>query len=155
MNHLKSTVLICLFLSVFCLSSQAQQVPVSSEVSLELKQLIDLYSKAREERDTLLLRTILTDDIDQLVSSGEWRLGIRVAIEGMQRSSSVNEGKRTLEVERIRLLNPTVALVDARYTIDPTDGSEPRRMWSTFIAVAVEGRWKIAGIRNMQPTGSQ
>ena len=33
--------------------------------------LIDQYSQAREKRDTALLKTILTPDVDQLVSTGE------------------------------------------------------------------------------------
>ncbi|WP_209328832.1 DUF4440 domain-containing protein [Lunatimonas salinarum] len=133
---------------------QAQEASVPPAVATELMQLIDLYSKARENQDTLLLKSILTEDIDQLVSSGEWRLGLRVAVDGMQRSSSINEGKRTLSVERIRLLDEKVALVDARYTIEPVSGGDPRKMWSTFIAVFREGNWRISGIRNMLPTGN-
>ena len=34
--------------------------------------LIDQYSEAREKRDTALLKTILTYQVDQLVSTGEW-----------------------------------------------------------------------------------
>src|SRR4051812_1718779 len=61
--------------------------------------LIDHYSEAREKSDTTLLKTILTDDIDQLVSSGEWRSGIRPAIEGMLKSSTGSPGKRTLTID--------------------------------------------------------
>ncbi|MCC5936919.1 MAG: DUF4440 domain-containing protein [Lunatimonas sp.] len=142
------------FQTAWLFPAQAQEASVPPAVATELTQLIDLYSKAREEQDTLLLKAILTEDIDQLVSSGEWRLGLRVAVEGMQRSSSINEGTRTLTVERIRLLDPQVALIDARYIINPSDGGDARKMWSTFIAVYREGRWRIAGIRNMLPTGN-
>lgn len=38
-----------------------------------LYSLIDQYSQAQETSDTTLLKSILTEDIDQLVSSGEWR----------------------------------------------------------------------------------
>ena len=38
--------------------------------------LIDQYQLAREKMDTALLKTILTTDVDQLVSNGEWRNGI-------------------------------------------------------------------------------
>lgn len=132
----------------------AQEASISPTVARELTQLIDQYSKAREEQDTLLLKAILTEDIDQLVSSGEWRLGLRVAVDGMQRSSSTNEGTRTLSVERIRLLDSQVALIDARYEIKPAGGGETRKMWSTFIAVHRDQRWRIAGIRNMLPSGN-
>ncbi|GEM_PF-834585 len=146
-----------LFLSIcFLLKSvpvSAQQNIVPAAVFHELVDLIDSYSEAREKQDTVLLKAILTADIDQLVSSGEWRLGLSTAVEGMKRSSQVNEGKRTLAVERVKLLDPKTALVDARYTIEPADGGPARKMWSTFIAVFQDDRWKITGIRNMLPTG--
>jgi uncharacterized protein (TIGR02246 family) len=113
--------------------------------------LIDNYSLAREKKDTVLLKSILTEEIDQLVSSGEWRTGIREAVQGMQRSSMGNPGTRTLIVEKIRFLDSKNALADARYEIKNTDGSL-RKMWSTFVVVQNKGRWKIAAIRNMLPS---
>lgn len=112
--------------------------------------LIDHYAQARETRDTVLLKEILVQDIDQLVSTGEWRRGLRTAIAGMQRSSSRNPGGRTLTVEHSRLITPTSGIVDCRYEILNPDGSK-RKMWSTFIVVKEEANWKIAGIRNMLP----
>ena len=98
-----------------------------------------------------MLRSILTENVDQLVSSGEWRTGIAIAIEGMQRSSATNEGKRTLKVEKFRMLSPDVSIVDARYQIENKDGTI-RKMWSTFVLVKEENQWKISSIRNMLPT---
>jgi hypothetical protein len=96
--------------------------------------LIDQYSEAREKRDTALLKTILVDEVDQLVSTGEWRNGIGTAVQGMLKSSANNPGTRTLTVDKIRILNPTTAIVDCKYEIQNT-GSPLRRMWSTFIGV--------------------
>lgn len=112
--------------------------------------LIDQYSEAREKRDTILLKTILTTDIDQLVSTGEWRNGIGTAVQGMLKSSSNTPGTRTLSVDKIRMLHPTTAIVDCKYDIQNTD-STMRRMWSTFIVVAEKKIWKISAIRNMLP----
>lgn len=150
---IKMYIPVVLFLMLHAVSVNAQQKTVPAYVKHELTGLIDSYASARENQDTLLLKSILTMDIDQLVSSGEWRLGLSTAVEGMKRSSQVNEGKRTLTVERIKLLNTTTAVIDARYTIEPVDGGAVRNMWSTFISVYLEGRWKITGIRNMLPTG--
>ena len=36
----------------------------------DISSLIDKYSVAREKKDTILLKTILTSDVDQLVSTG-------------------------------------------------------------------------------------
>lgn len=112
--------------------------------------LIDQYSEAREKRDTVLLKTILTTDVDQLVSTGEWRNGIGTAIQGMLKSSTNRPGTRTLMVDKIRMLNSTTAIVDCKYEIQNTDSSM-RRMWSTFILVTEKDVWKISAIRNMLP----
>lgn len=115
--------------------------------------LIDQYSEAREKSDTVLLKKILTTDVDQLVSNGEWRKGIAAAIDGMLRSSGNNPGNRTLSIETIRMLSSNVAITDCRYEIQNTNGTV-RKMWSTFIVVSEKGTWKISAIRNMLPASS-
>jgi len=137
----------------FLLTSSAafSQNPLNSKgESQEILNLIGSYSKSRTTKDTVLLKKILTKDIDQLVSSGEWRKGIAEAVKGMMASSTVNPGERVLKVESIRFLNPDAAIVDARYEIKNSDGSI-RKMWSTFLVVAVNEQWKISAIRNMMP----
>jgi len=112
--------------------------------------LIDQYSEAREKSDTVLLKNILTIDVDQLVSTGEWRIGISAAVQGMLKSSANSPGTRTLRIENIRMVSPTTAIVDCRYEIQNADGAI-RKMWSTFIVVAEKKNWKISAIRNMMP----
>ncbi len=118
----------------------------------DLTSLIDKYSQARENRDTILFKNILSKDVDQLVSSGEWRNGIAASVKGMLTSSATSPGTRLLIVDKIRLFNPHTAIVDCRYEIQNADGTM-RKMWSTFIAVSDKGTWKISAIRNMLPTG--
>ena len=115
--------------------------------------LIDQYSEAREKSDTVLLKAILTTDVDQLVSTGEWRNGISSAVQGMLKSSANSPGTRTLRIENIRMINQTIAIVDCRYEIKNTDGTM-RKMWSTFLVVAEKKTWKISAIRNMLPASS-
>jgi enamine deaminase RidA (YjgF/YER057c/UK114 family) len=112
--------------------------------------LIDQYSQAREKRDTVLLKAILTSDVDQLVSTGEWRVEINAAVEGMMKSSANSPGTRTLHIEKIQMINALSAIVDCRYEIQNADGAA-RKMWSTFIVIADKGIWKIRAIRNMLP----
>jgi hypothetical protein len=119
-----------------------------------LTTLIDQYAVAREKRDTVLLKKILTADVDQLVSTGEWRSGLRAAVDGMLRSSATAPGTRTLRVERIRMLSLTSALVDCKYEILNKDGSA-RNMWSSFVMVAGKNGWKISAIRNMLPASQK
>jgi len=128
----------------------AQQVIPSKKQTKDIHSLIDDYSQAREKKDTLLLRSILTENLDQLVSSGKWRKGKKESMTGMLQSSDNNPGTRTLKIENIRLLNPQCGIVDARYEIKNTDGTS-RKMWSTFMVVFQNGEWKITAIRNMLP----
>ena len=114
--------------------------------------LIDQYSEAREKRDTVLLKNILTTNVDQLVSTGEWRDGISAAVEGMIKSSATTPGTRTLRVEKIKMLTAGSAIVDCKYEIQNKDGTL-RKMWSTFLVVTEKKLWKISAVRNMLPAG--
>ena len=143
---------VCFALLTPCAHSQDNEIP--DVVRKELSALIDQYAQAREEKDTVLLKRILTTDADQLVSSGEWRNGIRQSIEGMLRSSAGNPGTRKLIVDKMRLLTAATAIIDARYEIQQADGTI-RKMWSTFFVVQQQGRWKISAIRNMLPSVPQ
>lgn len=146
---------ITLFTFFFCFgfNSFAQTSSHTKEDSQAILNLINSYSKSRDAKDTVLLKKILTKDIDQLVSSGLWRSGIQEAIKGMMESSTSNPGERTLHVEKIRFLAEEVALVDARYEIKNPDGSI-RKMWSSFTVVDDGKRWRISAIRNMLPAGN-
>ena len=148
---MKSILLSLLLLFLYASLLQAQHEP-SEKQRKDISALIDKYSEAREKRDTVLLKSILTTDVDQLVSTGEWRNGVGASVKGMLRSSATTPGTRSLSVEKIRLLDSHSAIVDCKYEIQNADGS-PRKMWSTFIAVMEKGAWKISAIRNMLPTG--
>lgn len=146
MKNVCLTVVLNLMFTTFI---YAQEIDPKQEG--EIHALIDAYVQAREKKDSVLLKNILTTDIDQLVSSGEWRSGQQEAMDGMMRSSKSNPGSRTITIERIRFLNSESGIADAKYVIQNVDGTE-RKMWSTFIVVYDEGSWKITAIRNMLPT---
>jgi hypothetical protein len=129
----------------------AQQATLNEKQKKDIHFLIDQYSLAREQRDTVLLKRILTTDVDQLVSTGEWRNGIGSSVKGMLNSSASSPGTRTLTVEKIRLLSPTSAIVDCKYEIQNANNTV-RKMWSTFIVVSDNEAWRISAIRNMLPT---
>ena len=145
---MKIILFITLLNVVFLPSLYAQNEKQKKDITA----LIDKYSEAREKRDTVLLKNILTADVDQLVSTGEWRNGIDASVKGMLNSSANTPGTRTLTVEKIRMLNSNNSIVDCKYEIENTDGTV-RRMWSTFVVVNSKGTWKISAIRNMLPAG--
>ena len=123
----------------------------SSKQRQDISTLIDKYSEAREKKDTVLLKSILTTDIDQLVSTGEWRNGVQSSVKGMLKSSATSPGTRTLTVDKIRMIGSAAAIVDCKYEIANADGT-PRKMWSTFVVVEEKRVWKISAIRNMLPS---
>ena len=127
-----------------------QLTTASDKTQKDIATLIDQYSEAREKRDTVLLKTILTSDVDQLVSTGEWRVGMNAAVEGMMKSSANSPGTRTLRIEKIQMITASSAFVDCRYEIQNADNTT-RKMWSTFIVIADKKQWKIRAIRNMLP----
>jgi uncharacterized protein (TIGR02246 family) len=137
----------------FVQKTAAQPGETGTKVQQEIEAVVNSYSKARTDQDSVLLDDILTADIDQLVSSGVWRRGRDEAVRGMGRSSVNNPGTRTLTVENTRLLTPDCAIADARYVIENGDGTS-RKMWSTFLLVRTSKGWKISAIRNMLPAPS-
>jgi len=149
---MKKTVLFILILLTTTTFIFAQNKSDANKQKQEIYSLIEKYTQSREMLDTVLLKSILTSDVDQLVSSGKWRIGIEGAMKGMVRSSTRNPGDRTIKIEKIRFLNSECAIVDTRYEIQNTDGTA-RKMWSTFIVVQNENIWKITAIRNMLPAG--
>ena len=145
---MKKTALFFLLHLVSFMFLNGQDTILNDKQQKAISSLIDQYSQAREKRDTVLLKTILTPDVDQLVSTGEWRVGINAAVEGMMRSSANSPGTRTLIIEKIQTITASSAIVDCRYEIQNTDGTV-RKMWSTFIVIADKKVWKIRAIRNM------
>lgn len=115
-----------------------------------VRDVVARYVAAREARDPAAVAALFTADADQLVSSGEWRLGRDKVVAGSLASTERTGGKREIAVERVRFVSDDVAVADGRYTIAGLENGD-RRMWSTFVMVKDAGAWKIAAIRNMLP----
>lgn len=149
---MKNIYILLIFITTGSTFLNGQNTTPDNKQRKDIQALIDKYSLAREKRDTVLLKDILTPDVDQLVSTGEWRNGIDASVKGMLSSSANSPGTRTLTVEKIKLFDPNSAIVDCKYEIQNPSGNT-RRMWSTFIVVSDKGVWKISAIRNMLPAG--
>jgi uncharacterized protein (TIGR02246 family) len=144
-------VILVMFLLSGCASHQPTEPGVSSQSEEKVRMVLQSYVAGRQARDIEAVKAVLTPNIDQLTSRGEWRRGIDAATAGMKRSSKSNPGNRSLAVESVRFLRPDVALADGRYTIKGTDGPD-RMLWSSFILVkSSDQKWRIASIRNQKP----
>ena len=139
-----------IIIALVIVSSPTLAQEANKQAEQAIIELVGQYGEARAKKDKDLLKSILVHDMDQLVSTGEWRRGMDESLAGMLRSSTRQPGSRSLEVENVRFITTESAIADARYIIDNGDGTE-RKMWSTFVVVLDEGRWKITAIRNMLP----
>ena len=110
-----------------------------------IRGVVQKYVDAREARDPKAVEALFTADADQLVSDGVWRKGREAIVTGTLESSQRATGKRTIEVESVRVLAKDVAVADGRYL------AGGRQMWTSIMLTRKKGVWKIAGIRNMLP----
>lgn len=125
--------------------------PTKANEETAVRELVQKYVDAREQPDPKATEALFTADADQLVSSGEWRKGRDAVVRGTTASSQRTGGTRSITVESVRLLSPDVAIADGHYDLSGLAGGATRHMWTSIIAVRVNGQWKISAIRNMLP----
>jgi uncharacterized protein (TIGR02246 family) len=113
--------------------------------------LVQKYVQARDEQNRGAVEALFTTDADQLVSSGEWRKGRDAVVRGSMASTRRTGGTRSITVQSVRFLSPDVAIADGHYDLSGLAGGNTRHMWTSIVAVRVNGAWKIAAIRNMLP----
>lgn len=116
-----------------------------------IRAVVESYLAARANQDAAALAKLFTGEVDQLVSSGEWRKGRDAVVRGTLASSQNSGGQRSISIESVRLLAPGVALADGRYELKNLAGGQTRGMWTTFLMTGAPGGWRIAAIRNMLP----
>lgn len=146
--------LLFLFLSSMFYTSlvYSQNTADQSVYEAAITQLIAQYLAVRGQNDEQALLNLLTEDIDQLTTSGTLRSGRENVSAGSLASSRNNSGTRSITVETIRFISSDIAIVDGLYDIvDRTDGPDSHYL-TTFIVVMEGDRWKISAIRNMRPT---
>ena len=130
-------------------TTSARQQKQNDETAV--RDTVKEYVAARERGDPAALSGLFTADADQLVSSGEWRRGREELVRGTLASSKSNAGSRTITLKTVRFPTPDVAIADGEYVIGATQTSAARSMWTSFVIVRSEGRWRISAIRNMLP----
>ena len=123
----------------------------NSDGEAAIQDLVRSYVAARERGDAAALATLFTPDADQLVSSGEWRRGRDELVRGTLASSKSNAGARTITLKTVRFPAPDVAIADGEYVIAASQTAAARNMWTSFVMIRSQGRWRISAIRNMLP----
>jgi uncharacterized protein (TIGR02246 family) len=145
--------LLCAFGFGFTTARVAAQspTPTPSADETQIREVIRKYVAAREQQDPKAVEALFTEDADQLTSSGEWRKGRPDIVKGTLASSQNSGGTRTITIQTVRLITPTVAMADGRYELAGLAGGTTRSMWTSFTLARVADGWRIAAIRNMLP----
>lgn len=141
---------VVLFLITF-ITPWLSQKNVGANDEAAIREIVRQYVDARERIDPKAVEQLFTSDADQLVSSGEWRKGREAVVKGTMASSTSTGGKRTITVESVRFVTPTVAIADGRYELTGLAGGATRSMWTTFVLTRGGKDWQITAIRNMLP----
>jgi uncharacterized protein (TIGR02246 family) len=136
---------------VVALSSASARQQQKTDEEAAVRDAVKQYVDARERGDAAALSGLFTADADQLVSSGEWRRGREELVRGTLASSKSNAGRRTITLKTIRFPTSEVAIADGEYVIGASQTGAARNMWTSFVLVRSQGRWKISAIRNMLP----
>ena len=142
--------------SAICFSAATILVAQTSTASDEaaVREVVRKYVDARESIDAKAIEALFTPDADQLVSTGEWRKGLKDVVKGTVASSQNSRGKRTITVESVRFLSPDVALADGRYEISGASAADTRKMWTALVLTRSAAGWRIAAIPNMLPASA-
>lgn len=143
-----------LFLASGIFSTQSlSQTPVDiATEETAIRDLITQYMGTRAQNNEQGLLALLTEDIDQLTTSGLLRSGRIGVSSGSLASSQSNSGKRSITVESIRFIKPDVAIVNGRYDIVDRSTGPDSHYLTSIVVVMEDQRWLISAIRNMQPT---
>jgi uncharacterized protein (TIGR02246 family) len=126
----------------------APQAPTTTPEAA-VRAVVDKYLDAREHRDAQAVGDLFTADADQLTSSGDWRRGREEIVRSTLASSDRTGGTRTITIQTVRFPTKDVAIADGRYEL--SNPQEHRVMWTSFVMVQQDGRWRISSIRNMLP----
>ena len=140
-------VILAIALSLAGPGVQAQK----SDPDAAIHQVVQSYVAARERASAVEIAALFTADADQLTSSGQWRRGRDALVRGTLASSKANAGARAITIKTVRLPAPDVAIADGEYVIAASQSGATRQMWTSFVLIRADGRWRISAIRNMLP----
>jgi uncharacterized protein (TIGR02246 family) len=133
-------------------SARAQAPADRTADEAAIRAVVTSFIATREANDAESLRALLTEDADQGVTSGNMRTGREAVVQGSLQTTQETGGDRTISIETVRFLTPDVAIADGPYDIVGRNDGPDRHYRTTMVLQRVDAEWKIAAIRNMQPT---
>lgn len=146
--RLRDFIITCLFVSVLAVGQES--VPRAREEAA-IRQVIESYLATREDDSARSLQALLTEDVDQQITSGSMRVGRDAVVNGSLETTRRTGGERVITVETIRFITDDVAIADGPYDITGRSDGPDRHYRASIVLAKDNGRWRIAAIRNMQP----
>lgn len=121
-----------------------------------VRRVVQQHEDARHRSDWKAMALTFTADADQLTSAGEWRHGRDEIERGVAQAFAGNYsgGTYTGRIDAVRMLSPSVALVNGNYEIGNIGNGGARRGYTTFVVVREANAWLIAAVRWMVPTAA-
>jgi len=129
-------------------AAEAQDALDRSADESAIRQVTQDYIARRDEGDEAGLRALLTEKVDQRLTSGRMRLGRDAVVSGSLGSTQNSGGKRVITLNDIRFLGADVAIANGNYdSLGRADGTD-LYMRTTIVFWRVDGKWRIDAIRN-------
>ena len=129
-------------------AAEAQDAADRSADESAIRQVTQDYIARRDEGDEAGLRALLTEKVDQRLTSGRMRLGRDDVVSGSLGSTQSSGGKRVITLNDFRFLGTDVAIANGNYdSLGRADGTD-LYMRTTIVFWRVDGKWRIDAIRN-------
>ena len=130
------------------IAANAQDAPDRSGDEAAIRQVTQDYILRRDEGDETGLRALLTENVDQRLTSGRMRIGLEEVVSGSLGSTQNSGGKRVITLKEIRFLGDDVAIANGNYdSLGRADGTD-LYMRTTIVFWRSDGKWRIDAIRN-------
>jgi uncharacterized protein (TIGR02246 family) len=137
-----------LMLVTASVAAEAQDAADRSADESAIRQVTQDYIARRDEGDEAGLRALLTEKVDQRLTSGRMRFGRDAVVTGSLGSTQNSGGKRVITLNDIRFLGADVAIANGNYdSLGRADGTD-LYMRTTIVFWRVDGKWRIDAIRN-------
>jgi len=135
--------------------AEAQDGADRSADEATIRQVTQDYIARRDEGDEAGLRALLTENVDQRLTSGRMRIGQDEVVSGSLGSTQSSGGKRVITLKEIRFLGDDVAIANGDYnSLGRADGTD-LYMRTTIVFQRSDGKWRIAAIRNARAPESE
>jgi uncharacterized protein (TIGR02246 family) len=136
-------------------AAEAQDEPNRSDDEAAIRQVTQDYIARRDEGDEAGLRALLTENVDQRLTSGRMRAGRDEVVGGSLGSTQSSGGKRVITLLDIRFLGNDVAIANGNYdSLGRADGTD-LYMRTTIVFWRVDDKWRIDAIRNARAPESE